>query len=256
VQIVQVLVDVGVDRGDLAQRSLVQLLQDRELDTRFAIDGLQGVDERSHDRVGGQRIGIGLEVRATQQVPHPAIELEQLVLTLVLDDAREVAGDYRLVHRRRIHQRELRGIDARKIRLRDFAAGDPVIDTGPHTPFEFGEERGTFVPDRIARGEEELLLVPNVGVARCSIRRSATPSSMPVKSSTSPWTAMSPQSPRNFANSRGTSRVAVVSVMGAFTLLTPKSLELHCGGSSGRMPATRLAIPGWSNPRNVWTKPS
>jgi hypothetical protein len=112
-----VLVEVAVDRRDVAERRLVQLLQDLELDAALGLDLAQRVGERVDDRLGRQRIVERLEVGLVEQVAEPAVEQRELLVAGVLDDARDVAGDHRLVHRRDVDERELGRVDVREVGL-------------------------------------------------------------------------------------------------------------------------------------------
>ncbi len=62
VHALEMAIEIRVDRVDVAERCLVQLLQDRELDALVAFDAVQRLGERLDDRRRRQRIGGGLEV--------------------------------------------------------------------------------------------------------------------------------------------------------------------------------------------------
>ena len=59
------------------------------------------------DALGRERIAVGLEVGPAHQVADAAIEGLQLVVAEVLDDARDVAGDHRLVHHLGVDERQV-----------------------------------------------------------------------------------------------------------------------------------------------------
>ena len=58
VEVLQVLVQIGVDGVDVAERALVELLQDRELEALVGLDRLQRLAERLDDGRRRQRIGF------------------------------------------------------------------------------------------------------------------------------------------------------------------------------------------------------
>ena len=57
-------VDVGIDRRDLAERRLVQLLQDLELDASFGLQRAERLGERGDDRRRPERIRGRFEIEA------------------------------------------------------------------------------------------------------------------------------------------------------------------------------------------------
>lgn len=83
----------------------------------------------------------------------------------VLDHPRDVAGEHRLVHRLRLDEREIRGIDLAKLDLGLAAPGDAIVDEFAQLPLELGQERRALALERAARIEEELLLVTHIGPA-------------------------------------------------------------------------------------------
>ena len=91
VEVLQVLVEIGVDAVDLRQRRLVQLLQDLNLISRSALIVCSASANASTIVAGRERIAIGLEIRLPEQVADAAVQELQLVVAQVLDDARDVA---------------------------------------------------------------------------------------------------------------------------------------------------------------------
>ena len=55
-QVRQVAIDIAVDRSDIAERRLVQFLQDLELDAVLGLEVAQRIAERADDRRGRERI--------------------------------------------------------------------------------------------------------------------------------------------------------------------------------------------------------
>jgi hypothetical protein len=80
------------------------------------------------DDRGAERIAVGAEVRLPEQVPHAAVQDRELVVTQVLDDARDVAGEDGLVHRGGLDQREVGGVHFREVSLRRRLAGNALVD--------------------------------------------------------------------------------------------------------------------------------
>ncbi len=163
----QVLVEIGVDAVDIGERRLVHLLQDRVLDPLFGLERIERFGEGIDD--GGRRQGIlgRLEIGIAEQVADAAIERLQLVVARVLDDARDVAGDDRLVHARRVDQRQLVDVDLRfgVFGLVGDLAGDAVVHPRAHPPLEFAHQRRPLRLQSRARIHIDLLLVAHVGPA-------------------------------------------------------------------------------------------
>ena len=117
---------------------------------------------------GASGLSGGLEVGIAEQVADAAIQRLQLVVAGVLDDARDVAGDDRLVHARRVDQRQLVDVD---LRLRVFR----LLTTLPEMPsltrvrMRFSNSPisvGRCGLQRRARIHVDLLLVAHLGPAR------------------------------------------------------------------------------------------
>ncbi len=106
------------------------------------------------------------EIRVSEQVTDGAIERMQLIVAEVLDDARDVPGDDRFVHRRGIDQRQLVDVDFRKVGLVSGLAGNTVVDPATHAPLEFAHQRGPLRFERLARVHVDLLFVAHVGPTR------------------------------------------------------------------------------------------
>ena len=162
----QVLVEVGINAAEVGERSLIDLLQDRELDPVLAFDRVEGPRERFDDRGRSQRILGRLEVRPPEQLTDPSIERLQLVEAVILDDARDVAGDDRFVHCRGVDQRELGDVDFRKVGLVGGLPRDAVVDPRAHAPLEFAHQRRSLQLQHVARAVVDLLLVAHVGPGR------------------------------------------------------------------------------------------
>src|SRR5205823_14268632 len=84
---------------DVPERALIELLQDRVLDSLVAFDRAQRLGEGVHDRRGREWVGRGLHLRTPEQIANRPVELEQLVVAQVLDHTDDVSRHDRLVHR-------------------------------------------------------------------------------------------------------------------------------------------------------------
>ncbi len=91
VQVLQVLVEIGVDAVDFRQRCPIQLLQDRELRPRLGLDRLQRFRESLDDGGGRERIAIGFEIRLPEQVADPPVQELKLFMAQVFDHPGDVA---------------------------------------------------------------------------------------------------------------------------------------------------------------------
>jgi hypothetical protein len=160
-----VRVDVGVDGGNPAQRRLVQILHDLELDLAFGLQRLHRMRERIDDRGRRQRIGVGRQVGLAQQMAHAPVEHQQLVVAGVLHHARDVAVEDRLIHRGGVDQCQVARVGLGELFGNGRLAGDPVVDQRAQLLFELGHQRGPFAPERAARIEIELLLIAHIRAA-------------------------------------------------------------------------------------------
>jgi hypothetical protein len=158
----QVAVEIGIDGGDLAQRRLVELLQDGEADPLVELALLQRGGERVDDGYRGERVAIGLKLRLAHQVTETAIQHLQLVVALILDHAGDVAGDDRLVHRCGVDQRQLGRIDLGEIGLGLAATGNAGIDATAQLPLELDHQRRPAADDGAAGVEIERLVLAHV----------------------------------------------------------------------------------------------
>ncbi len=163
VELHQVLVEVLVDRVQVGQRALVEFLQDLELDPFLALLRLQRIREGGDDALGRERIAVGLQVRPAHQVADAAIERLQLVVAEVLDDARDVAGDHRLVHHLGVDERQVADVDLGEVRLGLLLAGDLLVDALTEPALELRHQRLAFGRQGRAGVQEQLLLVADVG---------------------------------------------------------------------------------------------
>ena len=154
-------VQVGIDRVDVAERALVELLQDRELDARVALDRAQRFGKRLDDRRRRQRIARSFKLGTAEQVADGAIELVQLVVTEVLHHADDIAGEYGLVHRRRIDQRKLAGVERGEIGL-GLLTLHPPVDQQTQIALELRHEIGALGHEHAARIEAQRLLVADI----------------------------------------------------------------------------------------------
>jgi hypothetical protein len=144
---------------------LVELLQDSEADLLVELPVLERFGEGHDDDLRRQRIAIGFEFRRAYQMPDTTIERIELVVAEVLDDARDVADDDRLVHRHRVYQRQIGGIDLREVRLWLGPAGDTVFDVDAQPPLELGDQRRPATDERAPGVEIKRLLLAHVGPA-------------------------------------------------------------------------------------------
>ena len=166
VEVLQVLVEIGVDAVDLRQRRPIELLQDRELGVRLRLDRLQRFRERLDDRRGREGIAVGLEIGLSEQVADAAVQELQLVVAQVFDHADDVARDHGLVHRVRVDERELVGLELREFGLRHDLARDAVVDVHAQAPLELREEARLALLQRVTGVEASHLLLAHVGAAR------------------------------------------------------------------------------------------
>ena len=129
VELGQVLVQVGVDGGDVAHRRLVQLLQDLELDAPVGLDR-SSAPRRTRRRSPRATSGLASVPRSGRpsRKPRPRFSVCSSSWREVLDDARDVAGEHRLVHRRGFDQREVRRVRLGEVGLVGRLAGDAVVD--------------------------------------------------------------------------------------------------------------------------------
>ncbi len=164
VELGQVLVQFGVDDGDVAHRRLVQLLQDLELDAPVGLHAVQRLGKRVDDRRRRERIRVRAEVRAAEQIAQPAVQCLQFVVREVLDDPRDVADEHRLVHRRRLDEGQVLRIRLGKVDLFVGLARKTVVDRTPQLLFELGHQRRTLAFQRVPGIEKELLLLAHVGL--------------------------------------------------------------------------------------------
>ena len=111
----QVPIDVGVDGGDLAERRLVQLLQDLEARSIFRLQRAERLGERADDRRRPERVRVRFELRLAEQMADAAVERDELFVADVLDDAHDVADEHGLVDGVEVDQCELRRVDLREI---------------------------------------------------------------------------------------------------------------------------------------------
>jgi hypothetical protein len=72
---------------------------------------------------------------------------------------------HRLVHRQRLDQRQVGGVDLGKIGLRLRFAGDAIVDELAQLPLELRHQHRPFALERFAGVEEQLLLLADVGLA-------------------------------------------------------------------------------------------
>ena len=147
-----VLVQVGVDRREIGERRLIQHFQNLKLDLVFGVDARQRIGERLDKRCRGQRVCVGLETRQIEQVADAAIESDQLVMCAVFNDADDVAGDHRHVHRLIVDERELAHVERGKIGL-GLLGLKPLVDALAQALVELHEQiralarkRGPCVP--------------------------------------------------------------------------------------------------------------
>jgi hypothetical protein len=159
-------VDVGVDGRELAERRLVQLLQDLELRASFGLHRAERLGKRGDDRRWPERIGGRFEMRLAEQVTDPAIERQQFFMADVLDDADDVADQHRLVHRVEVDQCELRRVDLGEIGLLVGAAGHALLDLRAQPLLELGHHGRAIAQQYLPRLEEHLLLGACIGLAR------------------------------------------------------------------------------------------
>ena len=164
------LVEIGVDRVDLGERCVIELLQDHVLDPVLHLDRLQRVGKRGDDRRRREGVEVGFEIGLPEQVADPPIQELQLVVAEVFDHARDIARDDRFVHRIRVDQRQLVGVERGKVGLRHDLTGDAVIDLGAQPPFETGHQRRARLLQRVAGFETDDLLFAHVGAA-CPIHQ-------------------------------------------------------------------------------------
>ena len=133
---------------------------------RSALQAADGAGKRADDRRRSERIRVAGEVRLAEQVADAAVEHRKLVVAQVLDDARDVPLQHRLVHRDGLDQRQLGRVDLREVGLRRRAVGDALVDELAQLALELRHQRRAFALERAARVEEQLLLLADVGLVR------------------------------------------------------------------------------------------
>src|SRR5438105_7994369 len=116
-QAFDVAIQIRINRVDIAERGVVELLQDGQLDALVAADAMKRLGESLDDGGRGKRIGGGFQVGPAEQVADASIELSQLGLALVLHYPDDVAGKNRFVHGGGVDQRQLVDLDLRKMLL-------------------------------------------------------------------------------------------------------------------------------------------
>jgi hypothetical protein len=171
----QVLVEVGINVGDLAQLRLVQVLHDLELDFPIGLQRLDGFRKCADDRGRPKRIALGAHVGFAQQITNAPIQNEQLVVTEILDDPRDVASQHRFIHRQRLDQLQVGCVDLGKIGLGCGFAGDAIIDERAQLPLELRHQHRPFKLQCFAGVEEQLLLLADIGLARAIHQQIADP---------------------------------------------------------------------------------
>ena len=159
------LVEVRIDGRDLAQLRLVQVLHDLKLDLPVRLERSDRFREGADDRGRAERIGVAAQVRLAEQIAEAAVQHRELVVTEILDDARDVALQNGFVHRQRFDECQLGRVDLGKIGFGRAGAGDAFVDERAQLPFELRHQRRPLDPQRVARVEEQLLLVAHVGIA-------------------------------------------------------------------------------------------
>ena len=206
-------VQVSIDGVDVAERTLVELLQDRELDALIALDGVQRLGKRLDDRRRRQGITRGFQLGTAEQVADGAIQFVQLVVNRVLHPRTMLKGGPT-----RTCRRITRGACA-------LERGESVWVVALHPPGGHPGQDCVRLPMRLRRSDDMItprasgkaLLVADVRFPTRS-NRSPTRSSIPVNESNRRWIARSRQSPRIFTVSRGSGRrIAVSPVVVAFT---------------------------------------
>ena len=155
-------VDVRVDRGDVAERCLVELLQDRQLDATVALDSVQRFGKRGDDRRRRQRIRGGFQVGLAHQKADAAVELTQFLVAGVLDHAHDVARQHRLVHRLGVDQRQFPRIDGREVGLDQPFSADALVDELAEVAFEVGHQVGALAGQCLACIEKNRLILAHV----------------------------------------------------------------------------------------------
>ena len=115
---------------------------------------------------GRERIAGGLEIGLPEQMADAAVQELQLVMTQVFDHADDVARHHRLVHRMRVDERKLVGLQAQEVGLGDHLARDAVVHLHPQPPLEFRQEVRLALLQGIARAEATHLFLAHVGAAR------------------------------------------------------------------------------------------
>ena len=121
------LVQVGVDGHEIMERCLVQHLEDLELQFVLEIDAGKRCRKRLDEGHRRQRIGARFESRLIEKVGDAAIERDQLIVRAVLDDAKDVPRDHRLVHYLMIDERQLAHVKLRKIGFNGLGL-EPIVD--------------------------------------------------------------------------------------------------------------------------------
>src|SRR5205807_7662371 len=112
-----VAIQIRINRVYIAERGLVELLQDGQLDALVAADAMKRLGESLDDGGRGKRIGGGFQVGPAEQVADASIEFPQLGLALILHHADNVAAKNRFVHGAGIDQRQFLDVDLRKMLL-------------------------------------------------------------------------------------------------------------------------------------------
>ena len=99
-QVLQVPVEVRIDRVEVAERALVQLLQDRELDPLFDLDVCNAAANASTIAAGASGLPSVSSSGWPSRWPMLRLRICSSSWQNLLDDARDVARHHRLVHRR------------------------------------------------------------------------------------------------------------------------------------------------------------
>ncbi len=127
---------------------------------------MQRVGKRLDDGRRRKRIRRRFQIRPAEQVADRAVEIPQFAFTLILDDAHNVSGQHRLVHRGGIDQREFLRVDAGEIGLDHFLAVHAIVDEGTQVALEIRDQAGTFVGEDTAGVETKRLLFAHIGTLR------------------------------------------------------------------------------------------
>ena len=213
----QMAVDVGIDRRDLAERRLVQLLQDLELGASFGLQRAERLGKRGDDRRWPERIRGRFEMRLAEQVTDAAIERQssswqtfsttRTMLPTSTDSSIDVEVD----------QRELRRVDLGEIGLLVGAAGRRAPRSACAAASRTRPSAAARSRSSTCRASRNICCSARASdLPARSISMSQTRSSSAVNESSRRWTVMSRQSPRIFASSRGMGRRAGATLVVTF----------------------------------------